>query len=103
MMKAADEPVASKLVVEAAQTHALARVKEQLLQVVSLRNTRGLAQFLGLGEEKPFNVPAREALAPRARKNVLFFRTNYVISAALVGVVTMYALAFVPCDYRPSV
>lgn len=41
------------------------------------------------GEEKPFNIPTREALAPRARKNAMFFATNYFISALLVGVVTM--------------
>lgn len=89
-MKVADE-TSSKLVVEV-QTHALHKVKDQILQVINLRNVRGITQFLGLGEEKPFNVPSREALAPRARKNVLFFSTNYAISAALVGVVTMYVL-----------
>lgn len=85
-MKVADE---SKLVVDVAQTHALMKVKDQLMKVINLRNVRGVSQFLGLGEEKPFNVPSREALAPRARKNVMFFSTNYAISAALVGVVTM--------------
>lgn len=85
-MKVADE---SKLVVEV-QNHALRKVKDQVLQIINLRNVRGVSQFLGLGEEKPFNVPSREALAPRARKNVVFFGTNYAVSAALVGVVTMY-------------
>lgn len=85
-MKVADE---SKLVVDVVQTHALMKVKDQLMKVINLRNVRGVSQFLGLGEEKPFNVPSREVLAPRARKNVMFFSTNYAISAALVGVVTM--------------
>jgi hypothetical protein len=45
------------------------------------------------GEEKPFNLPSREVAVPRVRKNVAFFATNYAISAALVGVVTMYVFA----------
>ncbi|KAF1335703.1 Prenylated rab acceptor 1, partial [Globisporangium splendens] len=84
-MKVVDE---SKLVVEV-QNHALSKVKDQLLQIVNLKNVRGITQFFGLGEEKPFNVPSREALAPRTRKNVLYFGTNYAVSAALVGVVTI--------------
>ncbi|KAJ0400153.1 hypothetical protein P43SY_007172 [Pythium insidiosum] len=67
----------------------LQRVKEQLSQVVDIRNVRGLGLFFGFGEEKPFNIPKREDLAPRTRKNIVFFATNYAISAALVGVVTI--------------
>uniref|UniRef100_K3W702 PRA1 family protein n=1 Tax=Globisporangium ultimum (strain ATCC 200006 / CBS 805.95 / DAOM BR144) TaxID=431595 RepID=K3W702_GLOUD len=84
-MKVVDE---SKLVVEV-QNHALSKVRDQLFQIVNLKNVRGITQFFGLGEEKPFNVPSREALAPRTRKNVLYFGTNYAVSAALVGVVTI--------------
>lgn len=96
------------------QQHALQKVKEQLAKAVDVRNVRGITQFFGLGkeraalsffrneracihssccviagEEKPFNIPGREVLATRARKNAVFFSANYAISAALVGVVTM--------------
>ncbi|DBA01279.1 TPA: hypothetical protein N0F65_001784 [Lagenidium giganteum] len=68
---------------------AMQRIKEQLYQVVNIKNVRGLTLFFGFGEEKPFNIPTREALAPRARKNAMFFATNYAVCAALVAVVAI--------------
>ncbi|KAF4325053.1 hypothetical protein JM18_000916 [Phytophthora kernoviae] len=84
---AADEPQGT-ITMEMPQ-HALQKVKNQLVKAVDIRNVRGISQFFGLGEEKPFNVPGREVLASRCRKNALYFSANYAISAALVGVVTI--------------
>ncbi|KAI9906179.1 hypothetical protein PsorP6_004288 [Peronosclerospora sorghi] len=87
---ASDEPQGT-ITIEVPQ-HALQKIRNHLVSAVDIRNVRGVSLFFGLGEEKPFNVPSRDMLASRCRKNTLFFSANYAISAALVGVVTMYAL-----------
>ncbi|KAK1948270.1 PRA1 family protein B5 [Phytophthora citrophthora] len=87
MKVASDEPQGT-ITMEVPQ-HALQKIRNQLFKAVDIRNVRGISQFFGLGEEKPFNVPGREVLASRCRKNALFFSANYAISAALVGVVTI--------------
>ncbi|TDH64769.1 uncharacterized protein CCR75_001535 [Bremia lactucae] len=69
--------------------HALQKLSKQLLNAVDIRNVRGISQFFGLGQEKPFNIPGRDVLTSRCRKNALYFCANYAISAALVGVVTI--------------
>ncbi|CAI5745303.1 unnamed protein product [Peronospora destructor] len=84
---ASDEPLGA-ITIEVPQ-HALHKIRNQIAKAVSVQNVRGISQFFGLGEEKPFNVPERQVLASRCRKNALYFRTNYAISAALVGVVTI--------------
>ncbi|TMW60591.1 hypothetical protein Poli38472_000633 [Pythium oligandrum] len=68
---------------------AINKVKDNLLQAINIRNVRGLAVFFGFGEEKPFNLPSKEVLTTRTRKNAAFFATNYAVLAALVGVVTI--------------
>uniref|UniRef100_M4BI58 PRA1 family protein n=1 Tax=Hyaloperonospora arabidopsidis (strain Emoy2) TaxID=559515 RepID=M4BI58_HYAAE len=83
----ADEPQGT-ITIEVPE-HVLKKMRNQIFQAVDVRNVRGLSQFFGLGEEKPFNVPGRDVLASRCRKNALFFSANYAISAALVGVVTI--------------
>ncbi|CAI5711932.1 unnamed protein product [Hyaloperonospora brassicae] len=84
---AADEPQGT-ITIEVPE-HVLKKMRKQVFKAVDVRNVRGLSQFFGLGEEKPFNVPGREVLAVRCRKNAVFFSANYAISAALVGVVTI--------------
>ncbi|CAH0477372.1 unnamed protein product [Peronospora belbahrii] len=69
--------------------HVLQKIRNEIVKAVNIQNVRGISQFFGLGEEKPFNVPARQEIASRCRKNALFFSANYLISAALVGVVTI--------------
>ncbi|CAI5725819.1 unnamed protein product [Peronospora effusa] len=69
--------------------HALQKIRNKIVKSVNIQNVRGVSQFFGFGEEKPFNVPERQVLASRCRKNALYFSANYAISAALVGVVTI--------------
>ncbi|ETW01714.1 hypothetical protein H310_06322 [Aphanomyces invadans] len=64
-------------------------VKAKLKDVMSLKNLRGIVLFFGLGEQKPFQVPAKAIMMNRTRKNLLYFATNYAAVAILVGFVSI--------------
>lgn len=88
VMKTTSDELQGNITIEVPQ-HALQKIRNRVVQAVDIRNVRGISQFFGLGEEKPFNIPGRDVLATRCRKNALFFSANYAISAALVGVITI--------------
>ncbi|CCI41670.1 unnamed protein product [Albugo candida] len=72
------------LVVEVPKS-AIQRVKQNVQELIKLRNVRGISLFFGLGEEKPFNMPEKSVVMSRLRKNMLFFATNYALVAMAVG------------------
>ncbi|CEG49174.1 Prenylated rab acceptor 1 [Plasmopara halstedii] len=88
MKTPSDEPQGT-IIASKVPHQVLQEFRDQMAKAVDIRNVRGISQFFGLGEEKPFNLPNRDVLATRCRRNAFFFSANYAISAALVGVITI--------------
>ncbi|EQC33637.1 hypothetical protein SDRG_08741 [Saprolegnia diclina VS20] len=76
-----DETIAAPL----APMNSMAMMAAKMKDVMNLRNLRGVVSFFGLGEPKPFEVPAKEIALSRLRKNMLYFATNYMLVVACVG------------------
>ncbi|OQR93833.1 hypothetical protein ACHHYP_02195 [Achlya hypogyna] len=80
-MATKDDSIAPPL----APMNSVAMMRAKMKDVMNLRNLRGVVIFFGLGEQKPFEVPAKEIALSRMRKNMLYFATNYMLVVACVG------------------
>ncbi|OQS04442.1 hypothetical protein THRCLA_03321 [Thraustotheca clavata] len=68
-----------------APMNSMAMMKAKMKDVMNLRNLRGVVIFFGLGEPKPFEMPAKDVALTRLRKNMMYFATNYMLVVACVG------------------